>query len=344
MKKENTQYMGIDIGGAHLKCVGIDKSKNISYIKYDSYQVWNNKKILFEKLDQINNEVSNSKLVYGITMSAELCDNFPNRKIGAKYIVEACNSLKPKKLFYSNSSTFFSSKFSMNNLMSMNWHAIGKLCEKKIKDSIIIDFGSTTTDFICIKNFRLINQGFNDFERINNNELIYKGLIRTPLFGIKDKIKFKKKKYNLIPEFFSDMSDVYRVKKLLKKNIDIDNTADASNKSLRNSMIRIARNFGFDYTNSKKELIMNICDELYSYQLDEISKNIDFLRKKYRISKKCKIILSGIGQEILMNYLNKKVNDTIFLSDLLGSKNYKEASNHAPALSMALLLFEKKLI
>ena len=52
MKKENTQYMGIDIGGAHLKCVGIDKSKKISYIKYDFYQVWNDKKILFEKLGQ----------------------------------------------------------------------------------------------------------------------------------------------------------------------------------------------------------------------------------------------------------------------------------------------------
>ena len=46
----------------------------------------------------------------------------------------------------------------------------------------------------------------------------------------------------------------------------------------------------------------------------------------------------------LMSYLNKKVNDTVFLFDLLGSKHYKEASNHAPALSMALLLFEKKLI
>ena len=30
-EKENTKYIGIDIGGAHLKCVGIDNSK-ISYI------------------------------------------------------------------------------------------------------------------------------------------------------------------------------------------------------------------------------------------------------------------------------------------------------------------------
>ena len=39
MKKENTKYIGIDIGGAHLKCVGIDKLKtfhipNMNLIRY----------------------------------------------------------------------------------------------------------------------------------------------------------------------------------------------------------------------------------------------------------------------------------------------------------------------
>ena len=106
-------------------------------------------------------------------------------------------------------------------------------------------------------------------------------------------------------------------------------------------MIRIARNFGLDYNNSKKKLILKICDELYYSQLNEIKNNINFLRKKYKISNKCKIILSGIGQEVLMNYLNRKFNNTIFLFELLGSKKYKKASYHAPALSIALLLFEK---
>ena len=57
MKKENTKYIGIDIGGAHLKCVGIDKFKKISYTKYESYQIWNDKNILLEKLTQINTVV-----------------------------------------------------------------------------------------------------------------------------------------------------------------------------------------------------------------------------------------------------------------------------------------------
>ena len=99
MKKENTKYIGIDIGGAHLKCVGIDKFKNISYTKYESYQIWNDKKVLLEKLNQINKRLI-IKINLWYTMSAELCDNFPNRKIGAKYIIEACNSLKSKKFLF----------------------------------------------------------------------------------------------------------------------------------------------------------------------------------------------------------------------------------------------------
>ena len=34
MKLNKTKYIGIDIGGAHLKCIGIDKNKNITYTKY----------------------------------------------------------------------------------------------------------------------------------------------------------------------------------------------------------------------------------------------------------------------------------------------------------------------
>ena len=67
--------------------------------------------------------------------------------------------------------------------------------------------------------------------------------------------------------------------KTLKKDIDIDKTADASSKSIRSSMIRIARNFGFDYKNSKKELILKICDELYFSQLNEIKEKYRFFKK-----------------------------------------------------------------
>ena len=37
----------------------------------------------------------------------------------------------------------------------MNWHSIGRYLENFVNNAIVIDFGSTTTDFICIKMVKL---------------------------------------------------------------------------------------------------------------------------------------------------------------------------------------------
>ena len=75
--------------------------------------------------------------------------------------------------------------------------------------------------------------------------------------------------------------------------------------------------------------------------MEEIENYIKFLKKKYNLPKKFKIILSGVGQDILKNYFDLKLIDSIYLHELLNNKGYKQASYHAPALSIALLLLEK---
>ena len=76
----------------------------------------------------------------------------------------------------------------------MNWHSIGEYVRSKKKDALVIDFGSTTTDFLCIKNGIIINQNFSDFSRLNNGELIYSGLMRTPIFALDKFIEINSKK------------------------------------------------------------------------------------------------------------------------------------------------------
>ena len=48
--------------------------------------------------------------------------------------------------------------------ISMNWHSIGEYVRRKKKDALVIDFGSTTTDFLCIKNGIIMNQNFMIFQ------------------------------------------------------------------------------------------------------------------------------------------------------------------------------------
>lgn len=340
MELTEIKYLGIDIGGAHLKYIGINKKKEIKLVNYIPYKIWSSSSQLEKNLKNLSNKIKSNKTICGITMSAELCDIFPNRENGVKELIRLCKILKFNKLYYTFKKSIFSEDPKANEIMSMNWHSIGRLCEKRIKDCVIIDFGSTTTDFICIKNFKFINKYFTDFSRLNNHELIYTGVSRTPIFSILKNIIINKKNYNLIPEYFSDMSDVYRIMKMLNWNIDLDDTRDGRGKSQIASKIRVSRNFGFDYDKSKNNIIEKICNKLSDSQLTEIKNNLSTLKFKYQLPNNTKIVLSGIGQDVLHEFLTKKNIKVLKLHEILKIKNKNNATNHAPALSIALLLSE----
>ena len=145
-----------------------------------------------------------------------------------------------------------------------------------------------------------------------------------------------------IPEFFSDTSDVYRILKYLRKNIDIDPTADKTSNNFNNSLRRISRSLGFDYNKNKKEMIKNICSRLSYIQLKRILDCIREHEKRFS-SKKPTIVISGIGQDVLFDFLRgRNLKTKYFQSFLKNSKLNKQASYHAPALAIALLLQKLK--
>ena len=134
-------------------------------------------------------------------MSGEMCDNFKNRLKGAKLLIKECSNLRFNNFFYVGSKEVFTKKPNYKQLISLNWHSIGRFLENKIKSCIAIDFGSTTTDFICIKNNKIVNKFIDDYSRINNAELLYTGFTRTPIFGVSNQIYYNKKKLKIILNF-----------------------------------------------------------------------------------------------------------------------------------------------
>ena len=237
-----------------------------------------------------------------------------------------------------SSNEVFTKKPNHNHLISLNWHSIGRFLENKIESCIAIDFGSTTTDFICIKNNKIVNRFADDYSRINNAELLYTGFTRTPVFGVTNQIDYNKKKLKIIPEFFSNTSDIYRVLGRLDKKIDLDDTADKSRKNITQSLIRLSRSFGFDYKSKNLKKLKIISQQISSIQLNQIFQITVELQKKFLL-KKQPIVISGIGQDVLYNYLKKKKLETFYFKQFLNkSRLIKEASFHAPAVSIALLL------
>ena len=173
----------------------------------------------------------------------------------------------------------------------MNWHATASFISNFFPNCILVDIGSSTTDIIPIKNKEIISKGVNDYQRLKSNELIYLGVLRTPIQAVE-------KKKNLINENFANLSDVYRVLNKIPSTVDLLPTLDNKTKNKHDSARRIARIFGKDY---KKNHFLKW--KKTAYQIEgkhlKILKNVIEKIEKKNFLKKVPVIGAGIGEFLL---------------------------------------------
>ncbi len=340
---ETAKYIGIDIGGAHLKLTGLCRNKKIIFSNQIKCPVWKGINVLENQLKSFKK--INQDSIAGITMTAELCDNFENREQGAKKIKKLLKKLNFKKFFLTNKKKKRFQRNPQNSkIISMNWLSTADFVAQKISNCLIIDFGSTTTDLILIKNKKCLNKHFDDFSRLNNYELIYTGLTRTPIMSINNYVKINEKKINIIPELFSNTSDLYRVLKKLPKEVDQYETLDGRSKSIINSYKRLSRNLGFDYQFKDKRTLDKVCRHLSKIQLQSILNAVKKLLYIKDVNTKIPVILCGVGKNVFKNKIAKKF-EVIDFSEFLESDNEfikTSASYNAPATACAFLVSDLK--
>jgi probable H4MPT-linked C1 transfer pathway protein len=133
-----------------------------------------------------------------------------------------------------------------DTVASANWAASAQLVASHLPDTLFLDIGSTTTDIVAIRDGKLAVRGHSDYERLACEELVYTGIVRTPVMALADRIPFGG---NLIPpvaEYFATTADVYRLTGELPEGADQLPAADNGGKTLRDSARRLARMIGRD--------------------------------------------------------------------------------------------------
>ena len=111
---------------------------------------------------------------------------------------------------------------------------------------LLIDIGSTTTDLIPIRNGRLAQRGADDQGRLRFDELLYTGVIRTPLMALARRAPFAGEWQALAAEHFATTADVYRITGELDGRHDLLAAADQGAKDTAGSIRRLARMLGAD--------------------------------------------------------------------------------------------------
>ena len=287
-------YLGWDIGGANTKISVLDTNLNVIDVHFKNLAIWNNFSELNNYFKSISGLYSSYNIENFITITAESCDNFKSRDEGIFLILNNCNNyIKGNKYYYSNSNLYLKYSDAIKSpksLYSTNWILTANLLKSLDKINLMIDIGSTTTDFIY-KNIN-IEDNNSDYKRLSNNTLLYTGVVRTPLSMIFNDVIFSSKKISLINELFSSTGDIFNI----TKDIDfssLDYTgADNKDFSLNNSLARLSRSIGLDYNKDNYKDLVALSKFIKKEIINIVFRNINLLFNNNLNN----ICLSSIGE------------------------------------------------
>ena len=194
--------IGWDIGGAHLKGALLDANGKLLQVLQVPCALWRGLAELEVAIETVLSSFKVKSALHAITMTGELVDIFVNREAGVKTISEFMDTkLHGVKQFYTGALQQDLSGFVplsdvpqfWQAMASANWLASARFCAQQLQvmknseDALLIDIGSTTSDFVPIVNGKPFCFGYTDAARMQSEELVYTGVIRTPLMALSKK-------------------------------------------------------------------------------------------------------------------------------------------------------------
>ena len=135
--------------------------------------------------------------------------------------------------------------------------------------------------------------GFNDAARLKTDELVYTGVVRTPLMALAQKIPFNGDWVNVAAEHFATTADVYTLTGELPLHDNMNDTADHAEKSVEASARRIARMVGMDATDAPLSAWRQLAHSFKTAQLNQLE--LAMLRQISRLQDQQSLQVIGCG-------------------------------------------------
>jgi len=274
--------LGLDVGGANLKAVSGDYGETIYF------PMW---KRFYELKDELRRiaEIVNPERT-GVVVTAELSDCFRSRKEGIEFIYQTVRKSFDSEVYFMDIEGRLSEKIDRaENFFASNWIAsIRFLIEEGWKNFIFADMGSTTTDLIPVTD--RIEAERTDYARLRRKELLYIGILRTPVFHILPEFDVP-----LIPEYFAITADIFRVTGEIGEDDYTCDTPDGKGRGTIDCMRRLARCVCLD-VDENEDYVLSMAEEAKSRILKQIAEAMKNLSLKYRINY---VLGCGIGEFIL---------------------------------------------
>jgi probable H4MPT-linked C1 transfer pathway protein len=244
--------LGWDIGGAHVKGCLLQGGVLRDIAQWPC-PLWQGMEHLDAALGEARTRWSaawDAGAEHAATMTGEMVDLFDDREQGVARIAERlAQSLGPTlRLFDAEAGWRAPGEAAQGwrGIASANWSATARVVAARVGDGVLVDIGSTTTDLIPLRSGRVAAQGASDAERLASGELVYQGVVRTPLCALGPRVPWRAGTVNVMNEFFATTADAYRLLGALAPAHDQAAAADGRGKDPQATRQRLARMIGRD--------------------------------------------------------------------------------------------------
>jgi probable H4MPT-linked C1 transfer pathway protein len=338
-----TRVFGWDLGGANVKLATVEDGRVLQVVQIPCPIVPERRK--FDAAVDAALPFISSPALHAVTMTGELSDVFNDRAEGVTYLVELMRRVARDQtlLIYAGSSGFLEpddAKRRMIEVASANWHATAALIARHRADALLADVGTTTTDLIPIRGGAVTARGATDAERLAEGELLYTGVVRTPVMAVAHSAPFKGRVQRIAAERFATMADVWRLTGDLPEDADPYPTADQRGKSGPESAARLARMLGRDASEAALGEWIALARYFADCQLGAIEDASRGLAERDALPPGAPVIGAGCGRFVakaLAERLGRRYLD--FAEIIEAAPEAREmAVRCAPAVAVALLV------
>jgi probable H4MPT-linked C1 transfer pathway protein len=337
--------LGWDLGGAHTKAALIDDCGHVGSVVQIACPLWQGLEYLESGIDAVLDRVGGDReLRHVITMTGELVDLFPDRTSGVHALIHAMIRRFPSTdvEIYGGEAGFLNPDNAVKSALqvaSANWLASASWAASHLKEGVLIDVGSTTTDLIPFSDRRVLAADLSDHQRLVTQSLLYTGIVRTPLMAISDKAPFAGEWVYLMAEHFATTADIHRLNGDLPDGADLLPSADKGEKSVAGSVRRLARMLGLDADASDLEGWRRVSRYLAEQQLRSIEDACERILSQPGLSAKAPLVGAGVGRflvERICHRLNRPYvgYETLFPCERQWASKVAEC---APAVAVASL-------
>ncbi|AYH43992.1 hydantoinase/oxoprolinase family protein [Azoarcus sp. DN11] len=347
-QSDRPAVVGWDIGGAHVKA-SLVVDGCVRDVAQWAAPLWQGLTHLDAAIDAaIERWPGFGRARHAVTMTAEMTDLFPDREAGVAALVRRlAERLGDATRFFAGRADWASAEDGparWRDVASANWLATAFQVAARHPDALLVDIGSTTTDLIPIRDGAPAPHGRGDAERLASGELVYVGVVRTPLCALARRMTFGGERYNVMNEFFATTADVFRLTGELDPEHDQHSAADGGDKSQAASCRRIARMIGMDARDADAAAWVALAERWRAAMLVQITANLVRVAAQAGLPPDAPLVGAGCGLFLARELARHGHHPFVAFHSVAGLNAAATDSVHrwadtcAPSVAVALLL------